>query len=429
MPLNVRRFFASAAFVLFGFVFTFYSQTAPTSAEIMRERVAKAKAFIVVKNYNAAIYELENIRRETTEPAILSALNVLLMHSYLEQGDYKRAQTFLDDLYKDLKSNKPNAATNYYAAAGQVVKGARTQVERYRGIGLNIADRNLPLEALLDVDKMRETLEKVVEQTKTLGADKKQTGSAVALLEEATVARVNLARDDYDANRWKQEHSEAREMIASSGSIIVNAVEDPANQTQAQNTVSQTTVPNNTTPPVSTQNNSAFKPVPTNNETVAKTEKQETPKEEIKKPQETVKPSEPVAQNNTEPRKPRERLVVNNQTNEKNPESTTKAESKTKPKNEESNSPLEVGSLIEYATKRVNPVYPPTAKSIRQTGVVKVEVVINEEGDIASIGNTSGPSMLKQAAVDALRKWKFKPFNRDGQPVKATGFVNFNFNL
>ncbi|MBK9765808.1 MAG: hypothetical protein IPP63_01605 [Chloracidobacterium sp.] len=28
-----------------------------------------------------------------------------------------------------------------------------------------------------------------------------------------------------------------------------------------------------------------------------------------------------------------------------------------------------------------------------------------------------------------MRKWKFKPFVRDGQPVRATGYVNFNFAL
>ena len=37
----------------------------PTSGDVMRERISKAKAFIAVRNYNAAIYELENIRKET----------------------------------------------------------------------------------------------------------------------------------------------------------------------------------------------------------------------------------------------------------------------------------------------------------------------------------------------------------------------------
>jgi protein TonB len=90
---------------------------------------------------------------------------------------------------------------------------------------------------------------------------------------------------------------------------------------------------------------------------------------------------------------------------------------------------MDVGSLIGYATNQIQPIYPPAAKSFRTTGVVKVEVTVNEAGDVAEVQKTSGPSMLQTAARDAVRKWKFKPFTRDGQPVKAPGFVSFNFNL
>ena len=91
---------------------------------------------------------------------------------------------------------------------------------------------------------------------------------------------------------------------------------------------------------------------------------------------------------------------------------------------------MELGSsLIAYATKQQPPVYPPAAKSMRATGVVKVEVTIDEKGDVAEVQKASGPALLQAAAKDAIRKWKFKPFVRDGQPVKATGFVNFNFAL
>jgi len=88
-----------------------------------------------------------------------------------------------------------------------------------------------------------------------------------------------------------------------------------------------------------------------------------------------------------------------------------------------------VGSLLEYAVQRSTPVYPANARSMRQTGVVRVEVLIDENGQVASVQNTSGPVLLQNAARDAVRKWKFKPFVRDGQPVKATGYLSFNFNL
>ena len=75
------------------------------------------------------------------------------------------------------------------------------------------------------------------------------------------------------------------------------------------------------------------------------------------------------------------------------------------------------------------PTYPPAAKSMRTTGIVKVELVIDEAGEVVEVQRTSGPALLQGAAKDAVRKWKFKPFTRDGQPVRATGFVNFNFSL
>jgi protein TonB len=66
---------------------------------------------------------------------------------------------------------------------------------------------------------------------------------------------------------------------------------------------------------------------------------------------------------------------------------------------------------------------------MRTTGVVKVEVTVDENGDVTEVQHTSGPSLLQTAAKEAVRRWKFRPFTKDGQPVKATGFVNFNFSL
>lgn len=456
MPLNVRRIFASFFLVVFGFIFT-YSQTtgpAPTAADVMRGRVSKAKAYIAVKNYNAAIYELENIKRETSDPNIHAMLNVLLMHSYLEQADYKRAQTLLTELHKDLKANKPNAATNYYAVTGQIVKGAKNQFERYRSVGLSVSDRSLPTEALNDIDKMRETLETVVEQTKTLSADKKQTISALPILEEATNARAALAKDDYDANHWKQSIADAREMLINSRSTIINAV-DAAPETVPQNAIASN-VPTVNTTDVSTaaktdtpETNPAFQPVAAANanqkpgsDTAAKLdksaekkiEKQEPPKE-IKNTEEKPKPTETAA-TNTPNQISRERLIEENSQTAKTEKEPANEATKTEttanaaqPEASNDNSPMTVGSLIEYATRRVNPVYPSTARSIRMTGIVRVEILIDEEGKVVEVKNTDGPGMLQRSALDAIRKWQFKPFTRDGQPVKAAGFVNFNFSL
>lgn len=445
MPLNVRRFCSLVLLVLL----SFFVINAQTSADVMRERVGKAKAFIAVKNYNAAIYELENIRRETSDSTVHSVINVLLMNSYLEQGDYKRAQGFLVELSNAKKINQPGAMANYSAVAAQVIRGARTQLERYRALGLSVSDRNLPVEAATDVQKMRETLELVVEQSKVLGKDKDKSSNAMALLEEATSARSGLAKDDYDANRWKNEAADARELLANSRSVVINAVVEssPAetNATQ-QNIVASTPPANNptntttndptvapiTTPimlPVGKQPTSTDKTKSTetvvpkpSNETVAKIDK---PSEEIKK----VDSKETATLENSS-KQSRERRVDNKEP--ETPSIQNKPVTQTVPVNFDvvkNSAPLEVGSLIEYATSKTNPVYPPTARSLRMTGVVRIELEIDELGKVSKVQNTSGPSLLQRAATDAVKKWKFKPFVRDGEPVKAQGFVSFNFNL
>ena len=471
MPLNVRRLFASFFLVVFSFIITnaqapqMQPQTtvAPTSGDVMRGRISKAKAFIAVKNYNAAIYELENIRRETNDQTVHGVSNVLLMNCYLEQGDYKRAQDFLATLFNDIKLNKPNAAPNFYAAAGQVIKGARNQSERYKALGLMVSDRNLPTEAATDLEKMRETLEKIIEQSKTLSKDTKQTSTASVLLEETSNARSLLARDDYDAKRWKDEVADSREMLVNSRSTILNATNEalPAtpnvSQTQIASNNPTKTIPvsNNPTPNNSTTNNSTtntkapentvptFQPVKetkNNPELTAKIEKpavnepvKETPKPSEEKKSEVAPRTVPesTVANNTAVQPRRDRLVSKPEENKEVKKEETPAVTTTAAKTEtvDAGSPLNVGSLLEFAVQKTNPVYPASAKAMRQTGVVRVEVIIDEDGKVSTVQNLSGPSLLQIAARDAVKKWKFKPFVRDGQPVKATGFLSFNFNL
>lgn len=425
MPLNVKRFCTSVLLIFTASILAF----AQTSADVMRERVAKAKAFIAVRNYNAAIYELENIRRETGDPTVNSVINVLLINSFLEQGDYKRAQDFLTEL-----ARKPGASASYLAAASQVVKGARTQIERYRALGLSVADPNLPKEAVADVDKMRETLEKVVEQSKMLSKDKNQTSNAMALMEEATNARGSLARDSFDANRWKNETADAREDLANSRSVVVNAVADQTT-TNTNPPLTTGTVASGTTQNTSLQINPnvaqtpILKSVSIEPATIAKNDQPEktivaeNPKEEIKKPAETMTATVENSVNTNAPSRTRR---VEDTEKSKPVETQNIAVNTAAPKND---SPLAVGSLVNYATKKTSPVYPEIAKNMRMTGIVKVELVIDETGQVAEVQNTSGPQMLQRAATEAAKKWKFKPFMRDGQATKATGFVSFNFSL
>ena len=421
MPLNVRRLYTSVFLVLFTFILIAGAQTppqtvpqqvtpptsAPTSGDIMRDRISKAKAFIAVRNYNAAIYELENIRRESNDTVLKSVVNVLLMNSYLEQGDYKRAQDFLAEFYNAQKTNKPNAPAFYMAVAAQVVKGARDRVERYRALGLSVSDRMLPLEAANDLEKMRETLELVITQSKEIGKDKVKTPDALALLEEASNSRSMLGRDDYDARRWGNEVADTREDLANSGRVVMDATNASANEPPAGNMVAVNTKPLER-PPVIIAGGS------NNNQVRDQRVVENKPSEQsVAVNDKPAYVPMPAPQKKEEPKKEEPKPVIE----------TPKAE----PVN--NTSPLDVGPLVAYATSKPQPVYPPAAKSTRTTGVVKIELTVSETGEVATVDKTTGPGMLQAAAKDAIKKWKFKPFQRDGQPVKAVGFVSFNFAL
>jgi protein TonB len=87
------------------------------------------------------------------------------------------------------------------------------------------------------------------------------------------------------------------------------------------------------------------------------------------------------------------------------------------------------GVVMGSATKKVDPAYPSAARSSGQSGVVRVEVLISERGDVVSARALSGPALLQNAAVTAARAWKFKASTLGGVPVKTTTTIVFNFKL
>lgn len=415
---------------------------APTSAEIMRDRISRAKALIAVKNYPAAVYELRNIKRESSDPAVHRVIDVLLMHSFLEQGEYALAQQMLKEA-RDAKG--PGAATEYLMVAGQVVSSARSQADRYKALGLSLNDRNLPVAASADIEGMRNTLELVVEQSKSMVSDESVGRNAAALLEESSTARGNLARDAYDAKRWKDSVADAREQMIGSRSVILSAVGAP-DPDGKESEVGASTISSEKSsfiaekasgpavPPVKAPSNH-----PAASDGILRTDGAER-ESGIAKIETDPGFSAPAGSSSGSVL-PTDRPVRVIRSAERSPE-LTEADKRDQPNVRSSISaediagnkasaegPLTVGSLIGYATRRVSPIYPRQARNMRLTGVVIVKVLVDEDGSVSEIADADGPAMLTQAATDAIRKWKFRPFTRDGEPVKATGFVSFNFNL
>jgi len=75
------------------------------------------------------------------------------------------------------------------------------------------------------------------------------------------------------------------------------------------------------------------------------------------------------------------------------------------------------------------PSYPETAKRSRLSGLVNVEVVIDETGKVISATATSGPLVLREVAVQAALRARFSPTKLSGQPVKVSGTISYKFAL
>jgi TonB family protein len=78
---------------------------------------------------------------------------------------------------------------------------------------------------------------------------------------------------------------------------------------------------------------------------------------------------------------------------------------------------------------KVTPTYPPIAKKAHVEGTVVLKALIGKDGSMKSLVVLSGPAMLQNSALDAVRQWKYKPYLLNGEPVEVTTKVNIVYSL
>src|SRR5690242_20443611 len=76
-----------------------------------------------------------------------------------------------------------------------------------------------------------------------------------------------------------------------------------------------------------------------------------------------------------------------------------------------------------------NPTYPPIARAARISGTVVLQATISKQGTIENLHVISGPPMLTQSALEAVKTWRYKPYDLNGEPVEVETTVNVVFNL
>ena len=364
------------------------SQPAAAAAdpETLQRRVVRARALAAAGNLPSARSELEALRTAAAADESLREITlVLLMGIYFEQSDYGYAENLLNDAYRARAPQNEAATRAYYLLAGQVLNGVRAQLDRYREFGLEVTDASLPDEATTHLERLRKLVENVVGQGRQLHAESAKNIDAAALLENASSTRLLLARNDTERAQWQREVSDVRQRLAGSNARVAAMTQAAsAMQPAAVQAVPQPTPTPSPTP-------AAAAPSPqTNPQQAARTGATPQPTPQGTPAQPAAGAARPAAAG---------------------------AE------------PVEVGSLVGIASRTVAPTYPQAARSARVTGRVTVFLLVDERGEVEAIRRTEGPEMLKRAAEDAARRWRFRPTTVNGQPARVTGSIQFNFTL
>jgi protein TonB len=78
---------------------------------------------------------------------------------------------------------------------------------------------------------------------------------------------------------------------------------------------------------------------------------------------------------------------------------------------------------------QTRPVYPPLARQARIQGNVVLHAIIDKDGKVAQLEVISGHPLLVQAALDAVKQWRYKPTQLNGDPVEVDTTITVTFTM
>ena len=88
---------------------------------------------------------------------------------------------------------------------------------------------------------------------------------------------------------------------------------------------------------------------------------------------------------------------------------------------------ISVGVATGMLIKHDPPTYPSNALAAHVSGTVVLQAVIGKDGHVSQISVVSGPNMLSQAAMDAVKNWEYRPYLLNGHPVEVQTTVAVPF--
>ena len=88
---------------------------------------------------------------------------------------------------------------------------------------------------------------------------------------------------------------------------------------------------------------------------------------------------------------------------------------------------LSMSEAVKNAVTKPQPEYSAIARQMKVGGKVEVEVTIAADGTIEETKAIRGNPLLTASVANALKKWKFTPFQENGQPTKIVAAFSFDF--
>lgn len=91
--------------------------------------------------------------------------------------------------------------------------------------------------------------------------------------------------------------------------------------------------------------------------------------------------------------------------------------------------PISQGVTAGVLEHQVAPIYPRQALPLRIEGPVVLDATVNENGLLEDVKVVSGHALLAQAAIDAVRQWRYRPYLLNGKPVRMQTKITVNFKM
>jgi periplasmic protein TonB len=93
--------------------------------------------------------------------------------------------------------------------------------------------------------------------------------------------------------------------------------------------------------------------------------------------------------------------------------------------------PVRIGGNVMQAKAidRIQPVYPAIARAAHVQGTVVLHAIIAKDGTVQQLQLVSGPPLLVNSAMDAVRQWRYSPTELNGEPVEVDTTIQVVFTL